>query len=399
MSTSLLDSRPTPPRDTQPPSIQIKTTTDTFQQQATRSQPQAASSIPSTPGFDIPGAYPREEKGLSAELSGSTAKQSAFDTTRSRLPAGLASYLPSARATSLPSTEKEGAKPGEHYDGVGPLPGSISETSVAKLPDERASATLDEQPKRDRPAHPLATRVAAASLPSQETAGVQPQEHHGGVGSLPGSGSETFVEKLPDERTGAIFGERFGDATEEGSQRPNSDTGPIRDVAPGFGGSGTKSQETEARKIDRQEDESVEKNLEQENQWTEMKKLGEAPGIADSKFKEDDLRKGGNSGGGEKKDELKGTNEVPCPSSEQHTRAPGLDTVQEGPRSLSPPETRATGGPAQRKGRSSSDSDASNHKKASVMNKVRGEMKVLLGKASRNREKVEEGERLKHGSQ
>jgi hypothetical protein len=53
---------------------------------------------------------------------------------------------------------------------------------------------------------------------------------------------------------------------------------------------------------------------------------------------------------------------------------------------------------AQRKGRSSSDSDASNHKKASVMNKVKGEMKVLLGKASRNKEKVEVGEKLKHGS-
>ena len=54
--------------------------------------------------------------------------------------------------------------------------------------------------------------------------------------------------------------------------------------------------------------------------------------------------------------------------------------------------------PTQRKPRSSSDSDASHHKKASVMNKVKGEMKVLLGKASRNKDKVEEGEKLKHGS-
>jgi cellobiose phosphorylase len=57
--------------------------------------------------------------------------------------------------------------------------------------------------------------------------------------------------------------------------------------------------------------------------------------------------------------------------------------------------------PTQRKGRSaraSSDSDASHHKKASVMNMVKGEMKVLLGKASRNKGKVEEGEKLKHGS-
>lgn len=32
------------------------------------------------------------------------------------------------------------------------------------------------------------------------------------------------------------------------------------------------------------------------------------------------------------------------------------------------------------------------------MNMVKGEMKVLLGKASRNMGKVEEGEKLKHGS-
>ena len=61
------------------------------------------------------------------------------------------------------------------------------------------------------------------------------------------------------------------------------------------------------------------------------------------------------------------------------------------------PET--VGGQAQRKGRSSSDSDASNHAKASIMNRVKGEMKVLLGKASGNKEKVEEGERMKQGTQ
>jgi hypothetical protein len=50
-----------------------------------------------------------------------------------------------------------------------------------------------------------------------------------------------------------------------------------------------------------------------------------------------------------------------------------------------------------RKGRSSSDSDQSNYAKASIMNRVKGEMKVLLGKASGNRDRVEEGERMKQG--
>jgi len=58
-----------------------------------------------------------------------------------------------------------------------------------------------------------------------------------------------------------------------------------------------------------------------------------------------------------------------------------------------------TGGSAQRKGRSSSDSDASNQVKASMINRVKGEMKVLLGKASGNMDKVEAGERLKQGTQ
>ena len=61
--------------------------------------------------------------------------------------------------------------------------------------------------------------------------------------------------------------------------------------------------------------------------------------------------------------------------------------------------SQSAGSPAQRKpGRSISDSDASHRKKASVMNMVKGEMKVLLGKASKNKGRVEEGEKLKQGS-
>lgn len=40
--------------------------------------------------------------------------------------------------TSLPSSELKGAQPSEHTGGVGALPGTISESSVALLPDERA---------------------------------------------------------------------------------------------------------------------------------------------------------------------------------------------------------------------------------------------------------------------
>jgi hypothetical protein len=87
-----------------------------------------------------------------------------------------------------------------------------------------------------------------------------------------------------------------------------------------------------------------------------------------------------------------GHEEVDLRAAEDHT--PSKERERE---KVVPPPGHV-GAPAQRKGRSSSDSDASNHKKASVLNKVKGEMKVLLGKASRNKGKVEEGEKLKHGS-
>lgn len=40
-------------------------------------------------------------------------------------------------ASSLPSQEKEGAKPGDYSTGAGALPGSVNESSVAVLPEEK----------------------------------------------------------------------------------------------------------------------------------------------------------------------------------------------------------------------------------------------------------------------
>lgn len=95
----------------------------------------------------------------------------------------------------------------------------------------------------------------------------------------------------------------------------------------------------------------------------------------------------------ERKDERKGEEYRET----QRVAEKGASPIQQQERTKSIP-TSEPGPPTQRKGRSgrsSSDSDASHHKKASVMNMVKGEMKVLLGKASRNKGKVEEGEKLK----
>jgi hypothetical protein len=127
----------------------------------------------------------------------------------------------------------------------------------------------------------------------------------------------------------------------------------------------------------------------------------------DSKFKEEvaAAEEKGSAGPAEAKGSERKVENLNYRAAEEERRSPEKD---EGARSSVPPspvvggDSAAAGGgvptTTQRKPRSSSDSDASHHKRASVMNKVRGEMKVLLGKASRNKDKVEEGEKLKHGS-
>ncbi|KAJ1307894.1 hypothetical protein OPQ81_001973 [Rhizoctonia solani] len=77
---------------------------------------------------------------------------------------------------SMPSSETSGAKPGEHVDGVGSLPGANKEEGVARLPAERMS------------------------VPSREYEGTYPGEKSGGVGALPGALNESGVALLPDER-------------------------------------------------------------------------------------------------------------------------------------------------------------------------------------------------------
>jgi len=43
----------------------------------------------------------------------------------------------------MPSTEVQGQQPGEHIGGVGSLPGSKDEQSVAVLPEERATEATE----------------------------------------------------------------------------------------------------------------------------------------------------------------------------------------------------------------------------------------------------------------
>ena len=152
---------------------------------------QEPTSAQSTPGLEFPGAFPREH------------------TTTTRQPPPSDSHRASDRPQpiSLPSSEKEGTHPGEHCGGVGPLPGNISETSVAKLPDERA------------------TESKAASAPSSRSKEIFADTDHGDdtreavatavppVNPLPAPFVAPFTVKLPDERASK------GEATSEPASR------------------------------------------------------------------------------------------------------------------------------------------------------------------------------------
>ncbi|KAG1763950.1 hypothetical protein EDD22DRAFT_776577 [Suillus occidentalis] len=129
----------------------------------------------STPGHEFPGSYPREfEQELPkqhslGDASEGPAAASVVQAAKQYMPEPVertveyagqtaAAYLPIPQgvkktvasywwthseldqqlSTSLPSSELKGAQPREHVGGVGSLPGTISESSVALLPDERA---------------------------------------------------------------------------------------------------------------------------------------------------------------------------------------------------------------------------------------------------------------------
>ena len=68
---------------------------------------------------------------------------------------------------SLPSTELKGAQPLEHTGGVGALPGNLSESSVALLPDERQERTEELYPVSPRQRRDTIKPSASAGAPDE----------------------------------------------------------------------------------------------------------------------------------------------------------------------------------------------------------------------------------------
>ncbi|KAF9492616.1 hypothetical protein BDN71DRAFT_1180765 [Pleurotus eryngii] len=183
-------------------------------------------STSSTPGNEFPGAYPRDDSttpGIATSTVG-TAKDAAYQiyesakqyipaqediqqtlenastTAKQYLPASVGAYLPDGKqAISLPSQEVYGNM-GMSSDGVGALPGNLSEVSVAKLPEERRLEGLDNA--KSFGGSYAQSETGVAILPDERTARVM-----SGVGDLPGSENEVDVIRLLEEK--AVDGGKF----------------------------------------------------------------------------------------------------------------------------------------------------------------------------------------------
>ncbi|KAK7046142.1 hypothetical protein VNI00_007145 [Paramarasmius palmivorus] len=346
-------------------------------------QPVLASSV-STPGVEVPGSYPRgldtntsdsnpvgvldmAKQYLPAQQDVQQALKSATETAKQYLPQSVAAYLPgaTAHATSLPSQDGP-QKPFEHSDGVGSLPGNPSEVSVAKLPDERG-------PKHTSPNSGDAVDLSPSSNP------------------------ETSVAKLPKERT---------------------------------------AEETTATKLTpstngRQPLESV-SNASIEAQLGDTPV--QTPGIGQSPLSKLSTTDAGDSSGGvgdlpggksetsiavlpdEKNNRVNGSeikgdnNKKPLPLT-PHTDSTVAVTGHEAPSHAAPPkdgkftenvvngDTRDHHDVSSTLSGGSGGSDGSRSvggtpRKAKLMDKIKGEMKVISGKLGGKEEKVEEGKRM-----
>ncbi|KAJ8487982.1 hypothetical protein ONZ45_g14132 [Pleurotus djamor] len=221
----------------------------------------STASSASTPGF--PGAYPREDAGnvtdamreaaadivdtakqyLPAQEDVQHALEVAGTTAKQYLPESVGAYLPGgAQPTSLPSTEVYGNM-GKSSSGAGALPGTLSETSVAKLPEERKEEGLaaakqfgsvyareqawsQNQPNAPSTHTPAGAGVGdlAGSSSAHHDERISSSQRTGGVGDLPGGENETGIALLPEEKAVNIR-----------SQQPSS-TRPVVTTTNQYGG-------------------------------------------------------------------------------------------------------------------------------------------------------------------
>lgn len=139
----------------------------------------------STPGHEFPGSYPREfEQELPKQLSCGDAAEG---------PAA-ASVVQAAKQYIPEPVERSVEYAGQTAAAYLPIPQGVKKTVASYWSNDE-----NTQPKGTRSESEMDQQLST-SLPSSELKGAQPHEHVGGVGSLPGTISESSVALLPDER-------------------------------------------------------------------------------------------------------------------------------------------------------------------------------------------------------
>ncbi|RDX52680.1 hypothetical protein OH76DRAFT_1480304 [Lentinus brumalis] len=335
--------------------------------------------------------------------------QSAAQTAKQTLPGtGTKSHNTAVTASTLPAHEPFGAQPGDHSLGVGSLPGTQSETNVALLPEESA------HPQYDSGA--IDTRAQVNLKPSEESKGNEASfgaaRHVAGVGALVGDRSEEGVARLPDEQRTQDFKpsttsekapvppmKDIPAAKQEVHPSGNKDL-PNKNQLRGDPGTGHFAAKTQGGEVER--DEEVDSTQADQLHatlrprahafggerawWGDVPLNGErARAELDADADDRDYRPRGEGTGYD-------TDYHPAQihPREEHYKEPS-DHAAEGEKSdavHTPDQQRQPNATA-----------ASGHKKekASFMDKMKGEAKVLIGKIEGKHEKVEQGQRMKSG--
>ncbi|KAI0692127.1 hypothetical protein C8T65DRAFT_699597 [Cerioporus squamosus] len=146
----------------------------------------------------VVGSAPSTEQAKqTAQGAAQTVQSTAQSAAQTVKETGTGSHSTAVTASTLPSHEPFGARPGDHSLGVGALPGTQSESNVALLPEESAHPQFDSGA--------VDSRGQVGLKPSEEIKGNEATSgaarHVAGVGALVGDRSEEGVARLPDERS------------------------------------------------------------------------------------------------------------------------------------------------------------------------------------------------------
>lgn len=351
-------------------------------------------------------------------------------------PKGAQSDLDQQLSTSLPSSELKGAQPREHVGGVGSLPGTISESSVALLPDERAEKDAqrmlnlkkddsrtqgDNQTKSG--AYPSgAAAVAAKSEPLKDQSSRAQSSQYGmqtgpqQPGKSPTQQTDQYPAKLSDPQPVSIDltpkhevleEQRSHDAETVGvggaaiavaqarDQPPGKTTesGAAKTaVAGGAIGAGESAKEAgvEDKARDNKKvpagaqvpqqpgDEELTKNIGVENRIGDVGKVtGDRRGDEDIKH----THKAGERTGGYDTGDYHPAKLHPPRVGDSTSQAEAQPDTPVSPASAPPTSVR----------------DSSKERRVSFLDKVRGEARIFAGKMTGKEDKVEEGKRMMHG--